>query len=80
VCRCVVSWAVTVQRLGGARRLGGEAAQDELGGAARVDRDGLEPVIVPVTVSVPVTLREPAVFRVTPPAKLCTPLSPATKV
>ena len=38
------------------------------------------PVIVPVTVSVPVTLREPAVLRVTPLAKLCTPLSPATKV
>ena len=39
-----------------------------------------EPVIVPVTVSVPVTLREPAVFKVTPLEKLCTPLSPATKV
>ena len=29
------------QRLGGARRLGREAAQDQLGGVARVDRDGL---------------------------------------
>ena len=38
------------------------------------------PVIVPLTVSVPVTLREPAVFKVTPLEKLCTPASPATKV
>jgi hypothetical protein len=38
------------------------------------------PVIVPVTVSVAVTVCAPEVFSVTAPAKVCTPLSPPTKV
>ena len=39
-----------------------------------------EPVIVEVTVSVAVTVWLPAVFRVTPLVKVCTPASAAVKV
>ena len=42
--------------------------------------DPLVPLIEPVTVSVAVTVCEPAVFSVTPEAKVCEPLSPATNV
>ena len=40
----------------------------------------LVPLIEPVTVSVAVTVCEPAVFSVTAEPKVCEPLSPATKV
>ena len=40
----------------------------------------LVPVIEPVTVSVAVTVRLPAVLSVTPLVKVWTPLSPPTKV
>ena len=40
----------------------------------------LVPLIVPVTVSVAVTVRLPAWVRVTPLVKVCEPLSPPTNV
>ena len=41
---------------------------------------GAEPLIVPVRVSVPVTDCNPAVTRVTPLVKVCTPASPPRNV
>ena len=58
----------------------GEAVTVKVLAAAGLTVTDVLPVIELVTVSVAVTVWLPAVFRVTPPAKVCAPASAEVKV